>query len=75
VSDTQVPHHEDAHSGGHGNTPAAWTAVVVSLVGFTVGGIGLMFDPANFTIFWVGVVITVLAGVLFVAMAKMGYHT
>jgi hypothetical protein len=69
VSET---HHDEAH-GGHGNTPAAWTAVVLGLVGFTVGGIGLMFDPANFTIFWVGVVITVVAGVVFVAMDKMGY--
>ena len=42
-------------SAHHGNTPAAWTAVVVGLVGFTVGGVGLMFDPVNMTVFWVGV--------------------
>ncbi len=29
-------------SDNHGNTPAAWTAVVVALVGFVVGGVGLM---------------------------------
>ena len=32
-------------SANHGNTPAAWTAVVVGLLGFVVGGIGLMLDP------------------------------
>ena len=42
-------------SANHGNTPAAWTAVVVALVGFVVGGVGLMLDPVNMTVFWVGV--------------------
>ena len=44
-------------SANHGNTPAAWTAVVVGLVGFVVGGVGLMLDPVNMTVFWVGVAI------------------
>ena len=26
----------------HGNTPAAWTAVTVAMVGFVVGGVALM---------------------------------
>ncbi len=34
-------------SDNHGNTPAAWTAVVVALVGFVVGGIGLMLQPVS----------------------------
>ncbi len=58
----------------HGNTPAAWTAVVVALVGFVVGGVGLMLDPVSMTVFWVGVVLTVVAGVLFVVMARMGLN-
>ena len=61
-------------SANHGNTPAAWTAVVVGLVGFVVGGAGLMLDPVSYPIFWVGVAITVAAGVLFLIMAKMGLH-
>ena len=36
-------------SANHGNTPAAWTAVVVGLIGFVVGGIGMMFEPVNMT--------------------------
>ncbi|GEP37188.1 hypothetical protein NPS01_08510 [Nocardioides psychrotolerans] len=58
----------------HGNTPAAWTAVVVALVGFVVGGVGLMLSPISFVIFWIGVVITLAAGVLFGVMAKLGLH-
>ena len=58
----------------HGNTPAAWTAVVVALVGFVVGGVGLMLDPISMPIFWVGVAINVAAIVVFVVMDKMGLH-
>ena len=42
-------------SDNHGNTPAAWAAVAVAMLGFVVGGIGLMFDPVNLALFWVGV--------------------
>jgi hypothetical protein len=61
-------------SDNHGNTPAAWTAVVVALVGFVVGGIGLMLEPVSMPIFYVGVAIVVGSGVLFAVMAKLGMH-
>ncbi len=61
-------------SDNHGNTPAAWTAVVVALVGFVVGGVGLMLQPVSMLIFYVGVAIVVAAGVLFAVMAKLGLH-
>ncbi|MBS43130.1 MAG: hypothetical protein CMH83_08240 [Nocardioides sp.] len=60
-------------SANHGNTPAAWTAVVVGLAGFIVGGAGLMFSPISYPVFWVGVALLVISGVLYVAMDKMGY--
>ena len=44
----------------HGNTPAAWTGVTIILIGFVVGGIGLMIG--NWVVFWVGVVIGALIG-------------
>jgi hypothetical protein len=59
-------------SAHHGNTPAAWAAVVVALVGFTVGGIGMMFDPVSYVVFWVGAAIVVAAGVVFVVMDRLG---
>ena len=58
-------------SDNHGNTPAAWTAVVVALAGFVVGGIGLMMG--NMTVFWVGVVLAPVALVVLGVMNKMGY--
>jgi hypothetical protein len=61
-------------SDNHGNTPAAWTAVVVALAGFVVGGVGLMFSPVNMVLFWIGVVIVLAAGVVFIAMDKAGLH-
>ncbi|QIX26391.1 hypothetical protein ncot_07095 [Nocardioides sp. JQ2195] len=59
-------------SDNHGNTPAAWTAVIVGLVGFLVGSIGLMMSPVNLVIFWIGLILLPIAAVVFVVMTKMG---
>ncbi|MFZ2016143.1 MAG: HGxxPAAW family protein [Nocardioides sp.] len=61
-------------SDNHGNTPAAWAAVAIAMLGFVVGGIGLMFNPVSMTMFWVGVALGVVALVVFVVMAKMGLN-
>jgi hypothetical protein len=61
-------------SDNHGNTPAAWVAVAVAMLGFVVGGIGLMFDPVSMTVFWIGVGLGVVALVVFLVMAKMGLN-
>lgn len=44
----------------------------MGLLGFTVGGVGLMFDPVSYPVFWVGVAITVAAGLVFVVMDRLG---
>ncbi len=62
-------------SENHGNTPAAWTFVVLGLLGFVVGGVGLMFSPLNMVIFWIGVAILLSSGVVFGVMAKLGMHS
>lgn len=62
-------------SDSHGNTPAAWSAVAVALLGFVVGSVGLMLDPVNYMIFWVGVALVIVAGVVFGVLAKLGYHS
>ena len=54
----------------HGNTPAAWTGVVIILTGFIVGGIGLIID--NMTLFWVGVALGPAGVVAGKVMAKLG---
>jgi hypothetical protein len=61
-------------SDNHGNTPAAWAAVAIAMLGFVVSGIGLMFDPVDLTIFWIGVAIGVVSLVVFVVMARMGLN-
>lgn len=61
-------------SDNHGNTPAAWSAVAVALLGFLVGSVALLLDPVNYIVFWVGVAIVIASGVLFAVLAKLGYH-
>ena len=61
-------------SDNHGNTPAAWAAVSVAMLGFVVAGIGLMFSPVSMPIFWVGVALGVTSLVVFVIMARMGLN-
>jgi len=58
-------------SDNHGNTPAAWTAVTVGLLGFVVGGIGLMLG--NMMVFWIGVALAPVALVVGAVMSRMGY--
>ncbi|HET7068744.1 MAG TPA: HGxxPAAW family protein [Nocardioides sp.] len=61
-------------SDNHGNTPAAWAAVSVAMLGFVVAGIGLMFNPISKSVFWVGVAIGAVSLVVFMVMAKMGLN-
>ena len=60
---------------GHGNTPAAWTAVGVAMLGFVVGSIALLRTPAQMTLLWVGIIIAVVAFPLFLVLSKLGYNT
>ncbi|MFW6774651.1 HGxxPAAW family protein [Nocardioides sp. CPCC 205120] len=61
-------------SNNHGNTPAAWTSVFVAMIGFLVGSVGLMLDPINLPVFYVGLGLAVGSFFLFLVMAKMGLH-
>jgi hypothetical protein len=54
----------------HGNTPAAWTGVTIILVGFVVGGIGLIIG--SWLVFWVGVVLWPIGLIVGSVMARMG---
>lgn len=55
----------------HGKTPAAWAGSLTALVGFFVGGIGLVLGP-NWLVFWIGVAITVVALLLTVILRSVG---
>lgn len=58
-------------SDNHGNTPAAWTAVVIGLAAFVVGGIGLM--AGSMLVFWIGVALAPIAIIVGAVMSRMGY--
>ena len=55
----------------HGSTPAAWTAVVISLVGFTVGGVAMVIGP-NWPVFWVGAALVVVSPLVGKIMSSAG---
>lgn len=55
----------------HGSSPAAWTGVVMCLVGITIGGIALVPDP-NWILFTIGVVIALAAGIVGRVMSAAG---
>lgn len=59
-------------SANHGNTPAAWTATAVAMLGFVIAGVALMLDPVNLPVFWVGAVLTLAGLPVYLVMHKMG---
>lgn len=61
----------DENEPGHGHSPAAWVAVVVMLVGITVGTFAFWFDQA--LVVWISAGVVVLGLVLGLVLAKLGY--
>lgn len=61
-------------SANHGNTPAAWTAVGISMIGFVIGGVALMMTPVPMVLFWASVVITIAGLPIFLVMSRMGLN-
>jgi small neutral amino acid transporter SnatA (MarC family) len=58
--------HED-----HGNTPAAWTAVIIIMLAFVVGAVAVVVG--NWVLFWVGAVgLLVVGAIVGKVMAMMG---
>lgn len=56
---------------GHGNSPAAWTAVTIMLVAFAVGTVAFFFDMPWIV---VGSAVLVVVGLLVGwVLSKMGY--
>ncbi|KIF02558.1 membrane protein [Streptomyces sp. RSD-27] len=54
----------------HGHTPAAWTGVVISFIGFCISGAFMVM--ANPLGFWAGMVVVALGGVVGLAMKAAG---
>ena len=51
-----------AHQGHHGR-PVSWASVVTIVVGFIIGGAGLVFGP-TWWLFWVGTGLAALGGIV-----------
>ncbi|MER5734165.1 MULTISPECIES: HGxxPAAW family protein [unclassified Streptomyces] len=54
----------------HGHTPAAWTGVIISFIGFCIAGVFMV--AANVAGFWAGIGVIVLGGVVGLAMKLAG---
>ncbi|MFF9014090.1 HGxxPAAW family protein [Streptomyces sp. NPDC014870] len=54
----------------HGHTPAAWTGVIISFIGFCIAGVFMV--AANVAGFWAGMAVVVLGGVIGLAMRMAG---
>ncbi|MGV4982699.1 HGxxPAAW family protein [Streptomyces sp. NPDC001709] len=58
-------------SHGHGHTPAAWTGVIISFIGFCVAGAFMvMAQPVGF---WAGMVLILGGAVVGGIMKAMGF--
>ncbi|MFC6062420.1 HGxxPAAW family protein [Streptomyces ochraceiscleroticus] len=57
---------------GHGHTPAAWTGVIISFIGFCVAGVFTVL--ANVPGFWAGIVLIFAGAVVggLMRLAGMG---
>ena len=59
------------HEGeSHGHTPASWTAVVICIIGFLVGGVGLV--AGQYALAIVGGALAVVSPVIGKVMQLMG---
>ncbi len=56
---------------GHGDSPAAWTAVIVMLIGFAIGTAA--FSMNLVWLVWAGVGVMVVGALLGWILAKAGY--
>lgn len=56
----------------HGQTAAMWTAVVIELVGFLLGGISLMLGP-SWPLFAIAVGICLVGVIVGIAMQQLGF--
>jgi len=55
---------------GHGNTPAAWAAVIIIMIAFVVGTLGII--AGSWVTFWIGGALVVVGGIVGKVMQMMG---
>jgi hypothetical protein len=60
-------------SASHGSTPAAWAGTIVSMVGFSIGGVALLPEPVSTTWFWIGAGLAVAGLPVFLVLTRFGF--
>ena len=65
LGDDIVPDHDS-----HGSTPAAWTAVVIVTLAFTLGTLAIILG--NWPLFWISVGLVVLGAIVGKVMQAVG---
>ncbi|MES2092703.1 MAG: DUF6704 family protein [Actinomycetota bacterium] len=56
---------------GEGNSPAAWTAVIIMLIAFSIGTIAFFFN-VQFMV-WVSVGLLIVGAIVGYVLKRMGY--
>jgi len=56
---------------GHGHSPAAWTAVVIMLIGFAIGTVAFFMDLP--VVVWLAAALILVGWLVGGIMAKVGY--
>lgn len=56
---------------GEGNSPAAWTAVIIMLVAFSIGTVAFFFDVQ--VMVWVAVALLLVGMLVGYVLKRMGY--
>ena len=61
----------DLHDPGHGSSPAAWVAVTIMLVAFTIGTFAFWFDLP--WLVWASAGLLVVGLIVGLVLSKMGF--
>jgi hydrogenase-4 membrane subunit HyfE len=62
---------DDTTDPGHGNSPAAWTAVIIMLVAFTIGTVAFCFDLPFLV--WSAAGLVIVGLIVGWILARIGY--
>jgi membrane protein YdbS with pleckstrin-like domain len=68
---TKAAETETADDLGHGNSPAAWTAVVIMLVAFSIGTVAFFF--AVVWVVWAAAALVLVGLVVGLVLKRAGY--
>ena len=62
---------DNHNDGGHGDSIASWTAVIIIMIAFTIGTFALWFNMPGVVV--ASAILAVLGVVVGVVLARMGY--